>query len=137
MPRPNKDQSAFVSSALVSSARVTLASVNIKALVEFYGDFLAIAPHLSTSTYAEFQLPGLCIAIFKPREEDASGFVASSSGAMSLCLEVTDLEEAIARLNAIGYAPSGDIICASHGREIYVYDPDGNRMILHQGHVSR
>ncbi|WP_050765986.1 VOC family protein [Synechococcus sp. PCC 7335] len=124
-------------SAFVTSAFVTLASVNLEALIEFYVDFLAIAPCPSTSSYAEFQLPGLRLAIFKPQAASSSEFAASSSGAASICLEVADLAAAIARLNAIGHAPSGDIIHASHGKEVYVYDPDGNRLILHQGDASR
>jgi hypothetical protein len=52
---------------------------------------------------------------------------------MSLCLEVEDIYGAIAHLTAIGYPPPGSLMTTSHGREIYGYDPDGNRLILHQG----
>jgi hypothetical protein len=51
---------------------------------------------------------------------------------MSLCLEVANLDQAIARLTHLGYPPPGPILTASHGREIYAYDHDGNRLILHQ-----
>ncbi|MBA2747243.1 MAG: hypothetical protein H0U45_00545 [Tatlockia sp.] len=51
---------------------------------------------------------------------------------MSLCLEVEDLASAIAYLINIGYPPPGEIVTASHGKEIYACDPDGNRLILHQ-----
>ena len=44
-----------------------------------------------------------------------------------------NLEQAIACLTNLGYTPPGEIIEASHGREIYAYDPAGNRLILHQG----
>jgi hypothetical protein len=60
-----------------------------------------------------------------------SEFESAQSG-MSLCLEVEDLENAIAHLTALGYPPPGQIIIATHGREIYAYDPAGNRLILHQ-----
>ncbi|MBE9061144.1 VOC family protein [cf. Phormidesmis sp. LEGE 11477] len=133
MSAPNTCQSAFV----ISSAFTTLASVNLNALVKFYSDFLTTSPHISTSTYAEFQLPGLRLAIFSPAAGNASEFAATGSGAMSLCLEVNDLEAAIARLRSIGHASLGTVIQASHGREIYAYDPDGNRLILHQSRVSR
>ena len=71
------------------------------------------------------------------RDETAvlSQGVQGGRGGMSLCLEVKDLEGAIAHLVAIGYPTSGEIIVASHGREIYAYDPAGNRLILHQGWV--
>lgn len=55
-----------------------------------------------------------------------------SKNKISLCLEVSNLEDAIAHLTALGYPPPGDISIASHGREIYAYDLDGNRLILHQ-----
>ncbi len=127
MPTPNVFQSAFV----------TLASVNLEDQVEFYSAFLAIAPQPNTPTYAEFHLPGLRLAIFRPKEDNATEFVAAvrqtaMSGTMSLCIEVSNLDEAIARLDAMGYAPPGEILHASHGKEIYAYDPDGNRLILHQ-----
>ena len=51
---------------------------------------------------------------------------------MSLCLEVVSLEDSIDRLAHLGYPPRGPITIASHGREIYADDPDGNRLILHQ-----
>ncbi len=51
---------------------------------------------------------------------------------MSLCLKVPDLEVAIAHLTRLGYPPPGEILTASHGREIYAYDPDGNWLVLHQ-----
>ena len=115
-----------------SEAFVTLSSFQIDQLAAFYGELLAIAPNPNTPTYAELELPGLRLAIFKPKADNASEFTAASSGAMSLCLEVGDLEKAIARLTALGYPPSGDIMHTSHGQEIYAYDPDGNRLILHQ-----
>jgi hypothetical protein len=82
--------------------------------------------------YAEFQLPGLRLGIFSPSQNHQSEFIHQAKTAMSLCLEVSSLEAAIAHLNELGYPPPGDMITASHGREIYAYDPSGNRLILHQ-----
>jgi predicted enzyme related to lactoylglutathione lyase len=116
-----------------TSAFVTLASVNFERLVGFYSELLdqAARPY-QRDRYAEFQLPGLRLAIFKPQADQVSQFAAPSSGAMSLCLEVTDLARAIAQLTRLGHAPPGPVLTASHGREVYAYDPDGNRLILHQ-----
>lgn len=117
-----------------TSAFVTLASVNFDRLVSFYSNLLdQSARPYQRDRYAEFQLPGLRLAIFKPKPDQAAQFAAPSSGAMSLCLEVADLDGAIARLTHLGYASPGPVLTASHGREIYAYDPDGNRLILHQG----
>lgn len=118
--------------ASATSAFVALASVNMRSQVEFYQAFLAIAPRPSTPNYAEFQLPGLRLAIFQPKEDNTVEFAAANSGAMSLCIEVDSLEEAIVHLTALGYSPPGEVIHASHGDEIYAYDADGNRLILHQ-----
>jgi hypothetical protein len=56
-------------------------------------------------------------------------------------LEVEQLEGAIAAieqayletpLTAFDHLLPGEIIAASHGREVYAYDPAGNRLILHE-----
>ncbi len=117
-----------------TSAFVALASVDFERLVGFYGELLhQSARPYQRDRYAEFQLPGLRLAIFKPKADQVGQFAAPGSGAMSLCLEVTDLAGAIAHLTHLGYAPPGPVLTASHGREVYAYDPDGNRLILHQG----
>ncbi|MEO0868443.1 MAG: VOC family protein [Cyanobacteria bacterium J06642_11] len=83
--------------------------------------------------YAEFMLPGCKLALFKPGEVDEFAGKATS---MSLCLEVETLSEAISTLTNLGHTPPGEIIYASHGQEIYAYDPAGNRLILHQAAAS-
>ena len=115
-----------------TKAFVTLAATNSAALVQFYAQLLEQTPDpYIFDVYAEFQLKGLRLGIFQPKESRQSEFAASSGG-MSLCLEVEDLEAAIAHLTKMGHPPPGEIITASHGREIYAYDPAGNRLILHQ-----
>lgn len=115
-----------------TAALVTLASVDTAKLVLFYTQLLAQEPaaHIP-NVYAEFQLPGLRLGIFRPKQMHRAEFESAKSG-MSLCLEVNDLKGAIAHLNALGYPPPGEILTSSHGIEIYAYDPDGNRLILHQ-----
>ncbi len=112
---------------------LTLATMQFEPLVKFYQQLFdqSPQPHIPQS-YAEFRLPGLRLAIFQPKADHAAEFSATSSGGMSLCVEVEDLETAIAHLTDMGYPPTQPIITASHGREIYVTDPDGNRLILHQ-----
>lgn len=92
--------------------------------------------------YAEFELPGLRLGIFRPKEKEGEGEVIQNSKlkiqnslrerGMGLCLEVEDLEAAIAHLTDLGYPPKGKILIASHGREIYAYDPEGNWLILYK-----
>ena len=111
---------------------VALASQQVDVQVAFYSQLLATSPNPNTATYAEFGLAGFRLAIFTPNEQNAIAFAAESSGPMSLCLEVEDLERAIAHLTTLGHAPPGEVMHTSHGQEIYAYDPDGNRLILHQ-----
>jgi predicted enzyme related to lactoylglutathione lyase len=114
-------------------AFVTLAATEPETLVQFYTLLLNQEPEpYIPDLYAEFQLSGLRLAIFKPKENHQYEFADSTQSGMSLCLEVNDLEDAIAFLTRLGYPPPGDITTASHGREIYAYDPQGNRLILHQ-----
>ncbi|MEL6472038.1 MAG: hypothetical protein AAFQ74_20110 [Cyanobacteria bacterium J06623_4] len=115
---------------------VALASVQLEVQVAFYSAFLTVDPAVQTASYAEFRLNGLRLAIFVPSAGNAAEFgcgqAAAAGSPMSLCLEVSDLEGAIAHLSAMGHAPPGKVMQASHGQEIYAYDPDGNRLILHQ-----
>ena len=114
-------------------AFITIGANNFKEVREFYRQFLGEEPSLEVpDIYSEFNLQGLRLGIFRPQEKHHSEFTDSVGSGMSLCLEVEDLEAAIALITKIGYGPPGEVIAASHGREIYAYDPAGNRLILHQ-----
>ncbi|MFW9264690.1 VOC family protein [Nostoc sp. CALU 546] len=118
-----------------TNAFIAIASVNCDNLVNFYTKLLEQKPvSLIPNVYAEFNLVSMRLGIFKPKNTNESEFetMSNAKSKISLCLEVSNLEDAIAHLTALGYPPPGDISIASHGREIYAYDPDGNRLILHQ-----
>ena len=116
-----------------TDAFVTLAAIDIDTLVQFYSQLLAQEPKpFIPKIYAEFQVSGLRLGIFKPKQNHEPEFANSTQSGMSLCLEVEDLEEAIAQITNLGYPPLGEVTTASHGREIYAYDPASNRLILHQ-----
>ncbi|MEY3297280.1 MAG: hypothetical protein RLZZ597_540 [Cyanobacteriota bacterium] len=116
-----------------SSAYMAVASLELDRLVAFYTTLLGQAPQPHwPQRYAEFNHGGLKLGLFKPQASQATEFAAHSPGAISLCLEVADLDQAILHLTALGYPPPGPVFTASHGRELYAYDPDGNRLILHQ-----
>jgi len=113
---------------------VALATANLDCATQFYRQLFGKSPVIEqVGVYAEFHLPGLRLGIFTPRSDHASQFAPVATAPFSLCLEVPDLEAAIAQLHHLGYPPPGAILTAGHGREIYAYDPDGNRLILHQG----
>jgi predicted enzyme related to lactoylglutathione lyase len=116
-----------------SAVFVALADWDGGKLNAFYQALFGQKPSVEIpQVYIEFQLPGIRLGIFNPKAAHRAEFVSSSSGGMSLCLEVEDLEEAIAHLTNLGYPPPDEIQSASHGREIYAYDPCGNRLILHE-----
>ncbi|MEC4892654.1 MAG: VOC family protein [Oscillatoria sp. PMC 1051.18] len=114
---------------------VTLAAVDLEIMVEFYRQLLNQDPQpYFPQIYAEFQLKGLRLGIFRPKVSHQSEFADSTASGMSLCFEVENLEAAIAYFHFLGFPPAREITTASHGREIYAYDPAGNRLILHQSH---
>lgn len=119
-----------------SNIFVTLSTDQIQLMVDFYSQLLNQQPTIyQPGIYAEFQLQELKIAIFQPKAERLAEF-SNQSSSMSLCLEVDNLVQAIAHISDLGYPPPGEIIEASHGREIYAYDPGKNRLILHQSSVK-
>ncbi|NJL53200.1 MAG: VOC family protein [Hydrococcus sp. SU_1_0] len=116
---------------------VTLSTDKLQQMVDFYTRlFNQPAQVYRPSIYAEFQLKQLRLGIFQPQAQRQEEF-ANHNNSMSLCLEVIDLEQAIAYLTDLGYPPPEAIIEASHGREIYAYDPDGNRLIVHQSATKK
>jgi predicted enzyme related to lactoylglutathione lyase len=118
---------------MFTAAFVTIASANFDQVVDFYTQLLATAPQpYIPHVYAEYQIAGLRLGIFCPNSSNQAEFSQPDQSGLSLCLEVEDLEQAIAKIAQIGYPVPSQITTASHGREIYAYDPDGNRLILHQ-----
>lgn len=115
-------------------AFLTIGTVHFAEVVAFYQCLLEQQPHpYAPVHYAEFHLPGMALAIFSPHSDHVQEFSCSDPSGFSLCLEVADLTTAIA--NIAEFHPSilkNSIIDASHGREIYLYDPAGNRLILHE-----
>lgn len=113
---------------------VTLASDNFENLVQFYKRFLCLEPVIyRAEVYAEFHLPGLRLGVFHPSKKSPSHPIQSpQTRGMAICLEVENLEAAIAHLAELGFPPAGEIVTASHGREIDAYDPDNNWLILHE-----
>ena len=117
-----------------TTAFVTIAAKDLNNSIEFYRQLLQQDPKpYIPKVYAEFNLKGLRLGIFQPKKNHQSEFDRSTgSSGMSICIEVETLEMAIEHLSKIGFPPLGEITIASHGKEIYAYDRDGNRLILHQ-----
>lgn len=114
-------------------AFLTIASNDLEQAIAFYSQLLDQKPQpYIPNVYAEFALKSMRLGIFKPKADHQSEFNNSRYSAMSICLEVTNLDNAIEHLSKMGFPPPGEITIASHGREIYAYDPMQNRLILHQ-----
>lgn len=123
-----------------TSALLTISTSNFDRLVVFYQHLLDQQPiAFIPSIYAEFDLPGVKLGIFRCTHSSSSPSphppIPSSPSGMALCLEVQNLESAIAHLTQLG-SPLENIMTASHGREVYTCDPDGNWLILHQSHAQ-
>lgn len=113
---------------------LTLASPNLERLVPFYQALFHQPPQpYQPGRYAEFHLPALTLALFQPAADQGESFAASPHPTLALCFEVPSLTLALATCTALGCTAPAPIRHASHGQEVYVYDPDGNRIILHEG----
>lgn len=118
---------------LFKQAFLTIGAINFAEVVDFYENLLQQKPRLyAPERYAEFQLPGMVLGIFRPQPGHAEQFSQSRYSGFSLCLEAENLEMAIARMVELNPSFDGDgVVIASHGREIYGFDPAGNRLIFH------
>ena len=115
------------------SGFVTLSAFDLEKMTQFYRQLFQQEPEeVVPYSYVEFHLGNLRLGIFRPHEDHKEEFSTVGKNPMSICLEVDDLDAAIDRLKSLGYAPPGAIIEAAHGREIYAYDPEQNRLIIHQ-----
>jgi catechol 2,3-dioxygenase-like lactoylglutathione lyase family enzyme len=129
----NDNPPLFAIGSMITTAFVTIATINFDIIVDFYTQFLGSVPQpYLPQVYAEFSIAGLRLGIFAPKVDRQAEFSQPRQSGMSLCLEVESLEDSIGILAQLGYRPAGEITTASHGREIYADDPDGNRLILHQ-----
>jgi predicted enzyme related to lactoylglutathione lyase len=120
-----------------TDAFVTIAATDLEKAIAFYSKLFDQQPQTYVlNVYAEFKLEfksqSWRLAIFKPKENNKAEFSNSRNSGMNVCLEVADLSAAINHLTEMGYPPPGKIKVASHGLEIYAYDPMNNRIILHQ-----
>ncbi|NDJ15829.1 VOC family protein [Myxacorys almedinensis] len=114
----------------IKRALVAIAAADFERSSAFYRQIFQREPTVyAPGSYAEFQVEGLRVGLYNPRASEARSLPYPL---VSLCLEVERLEDAIAHLTSLGYPPPGAILSPSHGREIYAYDPDGNRIILYQ-----
>ncbi|OUC15914.1 MAG: hypothetical protein B0A82_04350 [Alkalinema sp. CACIAM 70d] len=119
------------------SAWVTIAVTDLSGAQQFYQALFACEPsRVLPDRYVEFQLAGLRLGIYRPTKfpisaSETSAIAALPQASMSLCFQVQDLDVTLAQLNQL-QVPHDAVAIASHGREVYAYDPNGNRLIFYQ-----
>ncbi len=117
-------------------AFVSIAAIDWQKSVTFYQALTQAPPIvLMADRYAEFELAGLRIGIYRPKV--AEQVFPNPHPRLSLCLEVRPLEAALEHLRDLGESIPSGIHHVSHGREVYAYDPDGNRLILYEPHLGQ
>ncbi len=127
---------------------ISLGVQQFNPLVDFYQQVFAQPPQLlKPGVYAEFHYAGMRFALYSvpPSSPIASPAptVCHHSPGLAICLQVVDLQQVLARVQAaIAYYPHpcmaaiGSILTPSHGREVHILDPEGNRLILYEPHGS-
>ncbi|MFM7190866.1 MAG: VOC family protein [Microcystaceae cyanobacterium] len=116
----------------INTTFIALGTTLFEEVVVFYQTLCQQEPQVyQAHRYAEFLLPGLKLAIFVPQAAQELEFSQSRLSGLSLCFSVDNLDTAIAHLQRIGYDQTWKIQTVSHGRELLVYDPAGNRLIFY------
>ncbi|MGA1356882.1 MAG: VOC family protein, partial [Prochlorothrix sp.] len=127
---------------------VAIGTENLADLVDFYQQLLGQAPQVyQADRYGEFHLPGLRLALFRPRPDQRHLFQPPPPAAppasdppidpnstpapnLCLCITVHDLTAAIDHCRQLQLVPS-PIHTASHGQEFSILDPLGNRILFY------
>ncbi len=102
---------------------VSIATPDHQRLEEFYTALLQQEPTMRLGDhYCEYQLPGLRLGVYGSDKPE----FAAMAGAVSICVQVERLEDWL--------PPDQDYVIktASHGREVELRDPDGNRLVIHE-----
>jgi predicted enzyme related to lactoylglutathione lyase len=116
---------------VITRSLITIATIDWPATLRFYQDLLQLAPQvLQPDRYAEFGLPDCTMALYAPRATENP--IPQPYPSLSLCLHVNSLAAAIARLESLNIAIPEGIQHSTHGQEIYIADPNGNRIILYE-----
>ncbi|MDX2270826.1 MAG: VOC family protein [Cyanobacteriota bacterium] len=113
---------------VIQAALLSMATPDLRVQQEFYQRLLGQDPAVEIANrYIEFRLTGLRLGIYSSHHPDFQ----AGLGSLSLCLQVTNLDAVMDGLAEAGI-PTSPVRIASHGREIDLQDPDGNRIVIHQ-----
>ncbi|MCF2971177.1 VOC family protein [Synechococcus sp. Nb3U1] len=129
----------------IPAVLISLATPDLPRLQHFYQSLLGIPAQAQIPTdgepvYVEFRLLGLRLGLYRAshgaerHHSHHPDFVARPS-AMSLCLQVEDLQGSLSEIQAVleDYRIAASPVRQDfHGQEVDFPDPDGNHIVLHQ-----
>lgn len=113
---------------------IALGAAHFEEVIQFYEKLFGTKPADAIGqSYVEFNVAGLRLGIFKPREHNVEKFENKSreGHGLSICFQLQNLDELIAECRAKGFEIT-DPIPTKHGREAFLYDPQHNRLIFSQ-----
>lgn len=108
----------------VTGSLTSLQTMHFKDMDTFYRELLGEPIAQKPGEWSQFSLQNTRLVVWQAKEDPARG------DALQLCLTVSDLDEA--RSNAPEKLVFSEIQLASHGRECFFKDPDGNTLILYE-----
>jgi len=122
---------------------ISLGVQHFDLLVQFYQQVCGQPPQrCNAGLYAEFCLQGMRLAIYAvpPTHSNLTLNPIPNPHApgLGVCLQVLNLDAVLERLrSAIAHHPFptaaiGTTLTPSHGREVHLLDPEGNRLILYE-----
>ena len=105
---------------------VTVPTRDLTRARRFYGELLGLPP--SARNPDEFETPNVTLGLWQPEAEGVE-FAPNTAG---IALRVADVEAARERLAGAGVEFLGDTVDTGVCHMAFLFDPDGNVLILHR-----
>jgi predicted enzyme related to lactoylglutathione lyase len=114
---------------------VALPTHDLERAVEFYGETLGLtrSVYRPERNFAEFETGNLTLSVI---DADRMG-IGHNVSRNAIALQVPDVEEARARLEAKGVEFSAETLDTSVCHMAFFADPDGNALMLHHRYAPR
>jgi catechol 2,3-dioxygenase-like lactoylglutathione lyase family enzyme len=115
---------------MIKKAQTTIYVTDVDSALKFYGDTLGM--HVKShwgKDFAELEMNGINIGLHPATQK---GPMPGTKGAISIGLEVDDLDAEITRLRSRGVVFQGTVMEDGPVRLAFFGDPDGNPIYLSQ-----
>jgi predicted enzyme related to lactoylglutathione lyase len=115
---------------------VSLPTQDIERAVAFYGETLGLerSAYVPERNYAEFETGTVTLSVVDPVKMGIGEFAPNTS---MIALQVDDVAQARAALEARGVTFGGDTFDTGVCHMGFFADPDGNPLLLHHRYVPR